>query len=166
MKLTWRMLLRDLRAGELTALGLALVLAVAALSGVGFLSDRVERGLARESHQLLGGDLLLSADHPWRPDWSREAATRGLALAESATFPSMVSSGGESQLAELKAVSANYPLRGTLRLPRRTLPPGLHPRTVWRGRYLSESLSARNQGEAVSAPGQSGRLGGPGFIHI
>ena len=39
------MLARDWRAGELTVLGLALVLAVAALSSVGFLGDRVEQGV-------------------------------------------------------------------------------------------------------------------------
>jgi len=111
----WRMLMRDWRAGELTVLGVALVLAVAALTSVGFLADRVERGLMQQSHQLLGGDLLLTADHPWR-DEIRDAARRaGLQLAESATFPSMVSTPQGAQLAEIKAVSANYPLRGRLR---------------------------------------------------
>ncbi len=73
LRLMLRMLLRDLRAGELTVLALALVLAVAALTSVGFLADRVQRAVEREAHQLLGGDLLLSADHPW-PDAFRAAA--------------------------------------------------------------------------------------------
>jgi putative ABC transport system permease protein len=114
-RLMLRMLVRDLRAGELAVLGIALVLAVAAMTSVGFLADRVQQALALESHQLLGGDLLLSADHPWPDEFRQEAARRGLQSAESLTFPSMVSSAGGSQLAEVKAVSANYPLRGTLR---------------------------------------------------
>ncbi|MBU0751506.1 MAG: FtsX-like permease family protein [Gammaproteobacteria bacterium] len=115
LRLMWRMLARDWRAGELTVLGVALVVAVAALTSVGFLADRVERGLMQQSHQLLGGDLLLTADHPW-PAEMREAIRRaGLQLAESATFPSMVSAAQGVQLAEIKAVSANYPLRGKLR---------------------------------------------------
>lgn len=118
--MAWRMLLRDWRAGELTVVGLAIVLAVAALTSVGFLTDRVEQGLKLEAHQLLGGDLLLTADHPWAADYSVEAAARGLQVAQSATFPSMVqidnADGLATQLAEIKAVSENYPLRGALRI--------------------------------------------------
>lgn len=118
--LIWRMLRRDWRAGELTVVGLAIVLAVAALTGVGFLTDRVEQGLKLEAHQLLGGDLLLTADHPWAADYSVEAAARGLRVAQSVTFPSMVQTDGAdglaTQLAEIKAVSESYPLRGALRI--------------------------------------------------
>lgn len=118
--LIWRMLRRDWRSGELTVVGLAIVLAVAALTGVGFLTDRVAQGLKLEAHQLLGGDLLLTADHPWAVDYSVEAAARGLRVAQSATFPSMVQADGANglatQLAEIKAVSESYPLRGTLRI--------------------------------------------------
>ncbi len=115
LRLALRMLTRDWRAGELTVLGIALMLAVAALTSVGFLTDRVEQALKLESHQLLGGDLLLTADHPWPDGLRQEAAARGLRQAESATFPSMVSLGSAALLAEIKAVSAGYPLRGTLR---------------------------------------------------
>jgi putative ABC transport system permease protein len=114
-RLALRMLARDWRAGELTVLGIALMLAVAALTSVGFLTDRVEQALKLESHQLLGGDLLLTADHPWADKFRQEAAARGLRQAESATFPSMVSLGSAALLAEIKAVSPGYPLRGVLR---------------------------------------------------
>ncbi len=115
LRLALRMLARDWRAGELTVLGIALMLGVAALTSAGFLTDRVEQALRLQSHQLLGGDLLLTADHPWSDPFRREAAARGLRLAESATFPSMVSLGDASVLAEVKAVSPGYPLRGSLR---------------------------------------------------
>ena len=45
LRLAMRMLARDWRAGELTVLGIALMLAVAALTSVGFLTDRVEQAL-------------------------------------------------------------------------------------------------------------------------
>lgn len=114
-RLALRMLGRDWRAGELTVLGVALMLAVAALTSVGFLTDRVEQALRLQSHQLLGGDLLLTADHPLPERFRLEATARGLRQAQSATFPSMVSLGDAALLAEIKAVSAGYPLRGTLR---------------------------------------------------
>ncbi|MFN4148018.1 MAG: ABC transporter permease [Rhodocyclaceae bacterium] len=115
----WRMLARDLRAGELTVVFVALVLAVAALTSVGFLADRVRHAVEREAHQLLGGDLLLSADHPWPDAWRDAARRHGLQLAESALLLSMVGSSdgaGGVQLAEIKAISAGYPLRGTLQV--------------------------------------------------
>ena len=111
-----RMLARDWRAGELTVLGIALVLAVAALTSVGFLTDRVEQALKLEAHQLLGGDLLLTADHPWPDRIADEAKRRGLRIAHSVSFPSMVSTPGGAQLADIKAVSEGYPLRGKLRV--------------------------------------------------
>jgi len=116
LRLMLRMLARDLRAGEVTVLFLALVLAVAALTSVGFLADRVQRAVEREAHQLLGGDLLLTADHPWS-DAFRDAARRhGLRVAESANLLSMVSTEDGVQLTEIKAVSEGYPLRGAMRI--------------------------------------------------
>ena len=115
-RLTMRMLLRDWRAGELTVLGVALVLAVASLTSVGFLTDRVEQALKLEANRLLGGDILLTADHPWAQKFRTEATSRGLMVAESVSFPSMVTQGGTAQLAAIKAVSEGYPLRGNLRV--------------------------------------------------
>ncbi len=116
----WRMLRRDARAGELHLLMAALVVAVAALTAVGFFTDRVRQALALEANQLLGADLLLIADHPWAPQIAEDARAKGLQLAETRTFPSMVSAGDgdevRTQLVEIKAVSPGYPLRGGLRI--------------------------------------------------
>ena len=149
LRLTLRMLLRDLRSGDLTVLSIALVLAVAALTGVGFLADRVQRTVESEAHQLLGGDLLLTSDHPWSDAFRDAARERGLRLAESASFPSMVGGPAGVQLAEIKAVSTGYPLRGALRKA-----PGLNvpdaeaggdvrspaPGTVWPDERLAAAL--------------------------
>src|SRR5690606_7097802 len=63
-----RMMMRDARAGELRLLVLALVVAVAAVTSVGFLADRVGRALERDASQMLGADLLLEADEPIAAD--------------------------------------------------------------------------------------------------
>jgi putative ABC transport system permease protein len=114
-----RMLRRDARGGELRLLAAALAVAVAALTAVGFFADRVRQALDRESHQLLGADLLLTADHPWPAELAADARARGLQVVETRTFPSMVTrpAGDDlrAQLAEIKAVETGYPLRGTLR---------------------------------------------------
>jgi putative ABC transport system permease protein len=114
------MTLRDWRAGELRFLLVALIVAVSALSAVGFFIDRMRTGLNRDAHQLLGADLLVNADQPIRSDWRQEAQRRGLLLADTVTFPSMAQAGegdaSQAQLASVKAVSKGYPLRGLLRI--------------------------------------------------
>lgn len=112
--LSWRMLRRELRSGELRLLFAALAIAVAAVSAVGFFTDRVRVALDRQAQQLIGGDLILVGDQPWPASWRQEAESRGLRLAETLTFPSMVMANERIQLAEIKAVSSAYPLRGQL----------------------------------------------------
>ncbi|MBC7944758.1 MAG: ABC transporter permease [Burkholderiales bacterium] len=84
------MLMRDARAGELHLLALALVIAVASVTTVGFFADRVERALSRQANQLLGGDLLLVSDRYWPEEYEARARGAGLSVARTARFPSMV----------------------------------------------------------------------------
>ena len=116
LRLALRMMLRDLRAGELHLLGLAIVIAVASLTSVGFLADRVAHALDREANQLLGGDLLLRADRPWDDGIRDEARTRGLALTETVLFTSMAGTEEAAELAGVKVVGEGYPLRGAVRI--------------------------------------------------
>ncbi len=111
-----RMFARDWRAGELRILAAALVVAVASVTSVAFFADRVSRALVRDAHQLLGADLVLVSDHPWRQAIGEEIQRRGLDFARATTFISMVFAGEQSQLAGVKAVSDSYPLRGKLRI--------------------------------------------------
>jgi putative ABC transport system permease protein len=151
VKLSWQMLKRDFRAGELRLLGLALLVAVASLSSVSFFSDRLSRALAREAHQLLGGDLLLLADHAWDPAYRREAERLGLRVIGSVSFPSMTAANGASHLADIKAVEPGYPLRGSAaRRPRRCNQPDAETRdatpargTVWPDERLAAALGAK-----------------------
>lgn len=113
--LAWRMLKRELRAGELRLLFFALCVAVAAVSAVGFLTDRVGRALEMEARQMLAADLVLVADQPLPDELQAAAQSRGLKTAQAMVFPSMVFANERAQLVEIKAVSDTYPLRGQLR---------------------------------------------------
>lgn len=110
------MLRRDWRAGELYVLTLALVIAVSSMTTVGFFADRVDKTLSRESNQLLGADLLIISTRPLSELYGQEAQHRSLKTATVTQFPSMVSDGENNQLAQVKAVSDGYPLRGKLYL--------------------------------------------------
>ncbi|MDR5854901.1 FtsX-like permease family protein [Caballeronia sp. LZ062] len=143
---------RDWRAGELTMLLLALVLAVAALSSVGFLADRMRQGLARDARQMIAADFVVRADHPVDPMFAQEARALGLDTAGTTIFPSMVSSGGQtplSRLAAIKGVTPGYPLRGALRIapgadaadaPAQGIPA---PGTVWVDPALLDALKTK-----------------------
>ncbi|VWX57820.1 putative ABC transport system permease protein [Burkholderiales bacterium 8X] len=120
IRLGWRTLRRDLRAGELRLLIVAVLLAVAALTAVGFFADRLKGGLQRDARQLLGGDAVLASDRPTPDVFIERARTLGLDAASTYGFPTMAraeeSKGGASKLVALKAVSPGYPLRGNVQV--------------------------------------------------
>ena len=118
--LGWRTLWRDLRSGELRLVMVAVTLAVAALTAVGFFSDRLQGGLQRDARQLLGGDAVIVSDNAPAPMWAEQARALGLESALTLSFPTMGrapdAQGGATRLVALKAVGAGYPLRGQVRL--------------------------------------------------
>ena len=105
---------RDWRAGEWRVLMLALVLAVGSLATVGLFADRVRQALSQQAASLLGADLRISSTRPFSPEYRKLAEMHGLRVAESRTFPSMVSHQDQVTLAEIQSVPAGYPLRGKL----------------------------------------------------
>lgn len=120
LRLAPRMLLRSLKAGEARIILVALVVAVAALTTVSFFANRVERALERQAGELIAADLVLVSDQPIHSAMDGVAHERGLATARTTVFPSMVTAGTKdaplAHLAELKAVTDGYPLRGKVRL--------------------------------------------------
>ena len=129
LRLSFLLLWRDLLARELNLLLVALLVAVAAVTTVGFFVDRLDRALNEQALHLLGGDLVLRADRPIPEDWTRKARALGLRVAHTASFPSMAMAESSTpvadaededealpptQLASVLAVSHDYPLRGEL----------------------------------------------------
>ncbi len=111
-----RNFLRGLRAGRLTVLMIALTVAVAAITSVGFFIDRVRASVAQEAAGMLAADLRETGSDPLNPDDLAEAERRGLRTAQFTSFPTVVVAGDASKLASLYAVSDGYPLRGQVRL--------------------------------------------------
>ncbi|HET8744175.1 MAG TPA: FtsX-like permease family protein, partial [Ramlibacter sp.] len=124
----WRTLWRDLRGGELRLLIVAVTLAVAALTAVGFFADRLQTGLERDARQLLGGDAVVVSDQATPAQFEQQARRLGLQSVTTLVFPSMAraadAQGGTSRLVALKAVPTGYPLRGRLQVAADTEVPG------------------------------------------
>ncbi|MCD6666408.1 MAG: ABC transporter permease [Hydrogenophaga sp.] len=118
--LGWRTLWRDWRAGELRLLVIAVVLAVAALTAVGFFADRLQNGLNRDARALIGGDAVVASDNRPSDAFATRAAELGLRSAQTLGFPTMGRApddlGGAARLVALKVVAPGYPLRGVLRV--------------------------------------------------
>jgi putative ABC transport system permease protein len=111
-----RSLRRDLRAGELTLLALAIAIAVGALAAVGLFSERMRVALGQEARQILGADLVLSSDRMPAAELDAHAREAGLTFTRTVVFPSMVGSGDALRLGSIKAVGPGYPLRGQVLL--------------------------------------------------
>ena len=148
--LAWRQGWRDFRAGELRLLMVAVMLAVAALTAVGFFASRLDAALSRDARQLLGGDAVVASDQPAPPQMAAKARELGLQAVSSAAFPSMARApddkGGEARLAAIKAVTEGYPLRGTMRVkagpdaPEQSLAAGPARGKVWVDVALLDAL--------------------------
>lgn len=165
LPLAWRQLRRDFAAGDIRILFAALVLAVIAVTAVGFVTDRAGRALAIEANRLLGGDAVVRGDTPIAGAVRSAAAAPGLRRTETVDFESMVrvGSGRDAtlKLGDLRALGAGFPLRGTFRIvdARGERDTGAIPAagTLWMSRGGAEALGAK-LGDAVVIGASSLRL--------
>jgi putative ABC transport system permease protein len=118
VRLSLKMLARDWRAGELTVLAVAVLVAVSALTGVAFLTDRVGQAVEMRAAESLASDLRLSSAQPIPAGYEQQAVDAGLRTARVTSMPSVVFSGESNTLAAIRAVTADYPLRGRLKTAR------------------------------------------------
>jgi putative ABC transport system permease protein len=123
------LLRRERASGEWRVLLLALVIGVGSVSTTGFLGDRIKRAMSEQGASFLGADLMVTSPRPIE-DWpvpaveSGALASSSLATSRALEFASMVSRGDAFQLATLRAVDADYPLRGVVRIADRPFEPG------------------------------------------
>ena len=110
------MLWRDWRGGELTILAIGLIIAVTSITAVGFFTDRIERGLQMQSAELIAGDLVITSGRSDINDYITEARSNDFQVTTTQQFRSVVLANERLQLAEVKAVSDGYPLRGVVRI--------------------------------------------------
>ncbi len=132
-----RQLIREWRSGEIYVLFFSIVIAVAAVSSVGFFTDRVERALETQANELLGADLLVNGEREFSQDYFQEASRLGLSIVRQLTFPSMVLAARGNHLAWLKVVEPGFPLRGQVGISHRLFASEVKtraipaPGTVW-----------------------------------
>jgi putative ABC transport system permease protein len=107
---------RDWRSGELAVLLAALLVAVTALTGVGFFTDRIGQAVDQRAAEVLAADLRLRSAEPIPESHEALAAEQGIETARIVSFPSVVFFGADSALTAIRAVGPGYPLRGRLKI--------------------------------------------------
>ena len=110
--LAWQQLIAQWKSGDLRVLLLALILAVSAITTVSFFTNRVAQHLNSQGGQLLGGDLLIVADHPLANNYQQQARQLKLKVASNVEFASMAINGDKNQLAQVKALGKGFPFQG------------------------------------------------------
>ncbi|MGK0248012.1 MAG: putative ABC transport system permease protein [Oleispira sp.] len=112
--LSLRLLIAEIRAGKMTVIMLALILAVSSATIISVFSQRLDSAMLNKSSELLGADLRLLSREEISPDWYQQAQDLGLKTTTTLEFPSVVLLGEEMALAAVKAVDKGYPLKGLL----------------------------------------------------
>jgi putative ABC transport system permease protein len=158
------LLWREWRSGELGVLLLALIIAVSALTGVGFLVSRIGGAVAAQASEVLAADIRLGSPQPISNDAPQEAARRGLSSARSLSLVSVVFNGERSQLTNVQAVSPGYPLRGRLLVAGEPFAAGNEtheippPGEVWPDSRLLTTLGAQ-RGSSLSIGAATFKVG-------
>lgn len=165
LSLAWRQLRRDLAAGDIRILIAALVLAVIAVTSVGFVTDRAGRALAIEANRLLGGDAVVRGDAPIAGKIRDASQTDGLRRTDIVELPTMIRLGrgdtAQLKLGELRALGEGFPLRGQFRIVdakgERNVDGAPAPGTLWLSRAGADALGAK-PGDNIGIGGVELRL--------
>ncbi len=146
LAMSLRLLRREWRSGEMRALAGALIVAVTAMTAVGFFTSRVERALVGQASELMAADLVVSSSETIDPQLRTTASEYHLRTARTLSFASVVVANDRVVLTAIKAVSASYPLRGTLRMAEKPYGEGRvaralpEPGSVWLESRLAAAL--------------------------
>lgn len=114
ISLSQRMLWREFKAGQLSIITLALILAVTVATVISVFSNRLDSGMLMKSTEILGADLRIRSTQEIPSLYVEYASELGLNTSITLSFPSVVVAGESMSLAAIKAVDSTYPLKGTV----------------------------------------------------
>ena len=130
---------------------IALSLAISATTALKFSNDQVQQAVTLQASELQASDLVLSDNYPIENKWLKQSDDLKLKPSHVTLFGSMASTHDQFVMVNVKAVDANFPLRGELRIsPAQKLQSG----GVWLSKRAQELLKL-NLGDSVQiADGQ------------
>ena len=152
-----RQLGREWKAGELSILLLALIIAIASHTAIAHFTERISVTMAASANDIIGGDLALMSSRAAERALLEKADELGLRRARAVQFASVLSAGDEILLVGVKAVDDGYPLKGSLKVADRLYGP---TRAVQSGPAVGEAwVEARVMRALKLEPGDLVELG-------
>ena len=114
LAIAWRLFIREFGRGELTIIGLSIILAVSSVMALSSVTDRVEQAIMSKSSAFIAADRDLQSAHPIDDAITKYAQDVGLTTDRHIYFSSMAFAGDAMNIAVVKAVTETYPMRGEL----------------------------------------------------
>ncbi len=114
--LAFKQLIREIRAGELRILLVALLLTVMISTAIGYFSARLHGSMEARAGEFLAADLVLQSSDEVLINQLKLADDLGLEHAQTVDFSTVILSGDDLQLVAVKAADTHYPLRGQLKV--------------------------------------------------
>jgi len=148
-KLAARLAWRDWRGGELSLLFVALILATTSVTSISLFTHQVKQSMVAQGADLIAADLRLNSSQPVSDLWLEKAQALALQQAQLSQFQAMVFADQGMQLASIKAVSKNYPLRGEISVSNaafelgKAIQHGPKQGEIWPDSRLLASLNAK-----------------------
>ena len=152
-------LVRDSNSTGLRIVLVAVAVAVASVTSVGFFTDRVRLAIEQRSSELLAADARIEGVDSIPDIYTVVARRLDLKTSRQIEFPSVIlDTDGIPKLVAVKVVEKNYPLRGRLRISNRLFVDGMEISTlpkrgsVWvDSALLSETGFSLNQSVELGA---------------
>ncbi|WP_196140449.1 ABC transporter permease [Aliikangiella sp. G2MR2-5] len=116
ISIAWRIFKRDWKRKDLLVLLLSMAVAMASISVIYLVIDRIESATEREVADVLGADVVIASPREVPVKWLERADNLGLKSAQSVEFSSVLFAKEKLQLASIKAVSDGYPLKGRIEI--------------------------------------------------
>lgn len=116
LRIAFKFFKRDFKRGELAILLWSVIIAMASVSSIYLLVNRIEMATESEVADVLGADLVITSPRPIDTEWIERADALGLAQASSVEFASVLFANDKLQLSQVKAISNNFPLKGQLEI--------------------------------------------------
>ncbi len=107
---------RDWKAGEVKVLFFALIVAVAAMTAISVITDRIQRAMGEQASEFLGADYVISSPREIPQEWLLEAQNNNLIAATGKNASTVISRGDKFQLVSVRVVDDFYPLKGELEI--------------------------------------------------
>ena len=87
----FKLMLRDLRSGDILTLLMALIISVSTVTTISLFIDRLQLSFEQESANLLAADRLIRSDEEIPKNWQFKAKEMSLKQAKRTSFGTMIS---------------------------------------------------------------------------